>query len=413
MPRTGSRVIALAISTAVIFSTALTATASGGWPRLVFVDAVFEGDGGIVTGLDYPTSIAISPDGKHVYVTSYNDASVSAFSRDAATGRLAFVEVEQNGVGLTQGLAGAKHATISPDGNHVYVAGEIDHAVAVFSRNSATGALTWLDMQQDLVGIVYGLQSPTAVAVSPDGMNLYVSCWTSKTVATFLRNPANGLLLFTGVMEDGQSGVDGLEGATDVRVSPDGKHLYAAGSSENKVSAFSRNPANGVLTFLDVVEDGVGFVDGLEGVVSIALSPDGTHLYAAAIHEAAVASFARDPSTGGLSFSEVIRDGTGNVEGLDSPSEVAVSADGKHVYVASIGDDTLTAFVRDDTTGRLTFLDAVTDGVGGVDGLEETRFAAVSPDSRHVYALGRSDDAIAAFLLTSVGFFVADLPEAR
>jgi len=410
MPTTRSRVIAVTILTAATCFLALSARASSGWTRLAFVEAIFEGDGGVVAGLDYGTAIAVSPDGEHLYVTSHNDASVAAFSRDIATGKLTFVEIEKNGVGFTDGLAGAKDVTISPDGSHVYVAGEIDNTVAVFSRHATTGALTWLGVESDGVGIVYGLQSPTAVALSPDGKSLYVSCWDSQTVATFARSLTNGMLLFLGVMEDGEGGVDGLAGASGVEVSPDGKHVYVAGYSESKIAEFSRNLTTGQLDFLGVVEDGVGFVDGVGGVVTVAVSPDGDHLYATGFSEAAVASFTRNPSTGRLSFIEVIRDGDGDVEGLDEPAEVAVSPDGKHVYVAAIEDDTVTAFARDDATGRLTFLDAATDGVGGIDGLAETRYVAVSPDNRHVYALGRAEDALAAFLLSSVGFFKADPP---
>jgi 6-phosphogluconolactonase (cycloisomerase 2 family) len=213
-------------------------------------------------------------------------------------------------------------------------------------------------------------------------------------------------------MKDGVDSVDGLDGASDVKVSPDGKHVYVAGHLENKIAAFSRNPSTGGLTFLGVVEDGVSFVDGLGGVLSVAISPDGKHLYATGYGEAAVAVFSRNASTGGLSFIDVIRDGVGEITGLDSPVEVAVSPDGRHVYVAAIGDDTVTAFSRNETTGRLVFLNAVTDGIGGVDGLAEARFVAVCPDNHHVYALGRAEDALATFLLSSVGFFKADLPDA-
>jgi len=54
------------------------------------------------------------------------------FSRDTATGALTFVGVRQDGVGGVDGLAGAASVTVSPDNRHVYVAGSNDDAVAVF-----------------------------------------------------------------------------------------------------------------------------------------------------------------------------------------------------------------------------------------------------------------------------------------
>ena len=43
-----------------------------------------------------------------------------------------------DGVGGVDGLWGAHSVTVSPDGSHLYAAGQLDNAVAVFSRNSTT-----------------------------------------------------------------------------------------------------------------------------------------------------------------------------------------------------------------------------------------------------------------------------------
>jgi hypothetical protein len=85
--------------------------------------------------------VDVSPDGKHVYVTGFNDDAVAVFSRNTATGALTFVEFQQDGVGGVDGLDGAAGVDISPDGKHVYVTGAGDDAVAVFSLpiTSASG----------------------------------------------------------------------------------------------------------------------------------------------------------------------------------------------------------------------------------------------------------------------------------
>ena len=81
-----------------------------------------------------------------------------------------------------------------------------------------------------------------------------------------------------------------------------------------------------------------------------------------------------------LNFVEAQKDGLGGVQGLDGPRSVAVSPDGAHVYVASVHADAVTAFSRDPATGALTFIDVQTDGVGGVDGLDGAVSVTVSPD---------------------------------
>ena len=50
------------------------------------------------------------------------DNAVAVFSRNATTGALTFVEAKFDGVGGTDGLAGATGVSLSADGEHVYVA---------------------------------------------------------------------------------------------------------------------------------------------------------------------------------------------------------------------------------------------------------------------------------------------------
>ena len=103
----------------------------------------------------------------------------------AADPFLTFVEVHKDGVGRVDGLDGADSVTVSPDGSHLYAAGFDDDALAVFSRNSTTGALTFLEVQVDGVAGVDGLDYAYSVTVSPDGKHLYVAAWIDDAVAVF------------------------------------------------------------------------------------------------------------------------------------------------------------------------------------------------------------------------------------
>ena len=105
---------------------------------------------------------------------------------------------------------------------------------------------------------------------------------------------AQALLSFVEVQQDGVGGVDGLDGAYSVTVSPDGKNLYAAGGSDDAVAVFSRNATTGELSFVEVQKDGVGGVDGLYYARSVTVSPDGKNLYAAGAIDDAVAVFGID-----------------------------------------------------------------------------------------------------------------------
>ena len=77
--------------------------------------------------------------------------AVAVFSRDAASGELTFVQVLKDGVGGVDGLDWASSVTLSPDGHHVYVAGSLDNAVVVFSRNVVSGKLTFVEAIEALL----------------------------------------------------------------------------------------------------------------------------------------------------------------------------------------------------------------------------------------------------------------------
>ena len=82
-------------------------------------------------------------------------------------------------------------------------------------------------------------------------------------------------MTYFGSVEDGVGGVNGLDGASAVTVSPDGKRVYATGSSDDAVAVFTRESSTGALGFVQIVEDDVGSVDGLNMAIAVAVSPDG------------------------------------------------------------------------------------------------------------------------------------------
>jgi len=315
----------------------------------------------------------------------------------AAPGSLLFVEVEKDGVAGVDGLNGAAGVASSPDGRHVYVAGEVDDSLSAFSRDPATGALTFIESEKDGVAGVDGLDEVSGSAASPDGKNVYTASVTDDAVATFSRDPATGAVTFVEQDKDGVGGVDGLDVAVGIAASPDGKNVYVAGRADDAIAVFARDPATGALTFVEQEKDGVGGVDGLDLVGAVAVSPDGGNVYAAGTTDDAVASFARDPATGALTFVEQDKDGLAAVDGLDGAEGVAASPDAKHVYVSGGNDDAVATFSRNLATGALTFVEQDKDGVSGVDGLDDARRVAASPDGGNVYVGGQDDDAIATF----------------
>ncbi len=423
---------------------------------LTQVGLVENGTGGI-RSLNHASAVALPSDGTSVIVTSSADSGggLTAFDRDPSTGGLTLNDAELSAPGLT-GAVGV--VAVAP--GCVYVSGDSANGVQALApiesggrvaplgawmfspplyQPEGTRAVTSLwgsgqlfvaahdsdeiaprrilegavsnstsawTMYVNGAGGVQGLTGPQHVALSPEGSHLYVASEIDDAVTVFSRDPLQGDLTFVQAVFDGDAGVDGLDGAYWIEISRDGQHVYVAGYVDDAVAVFTRHPTTGVLTFHSVVRDGIGGVDGLNGANSLAITPDGHHLYAAGRIDDAVAVFQRSAATGGLLYLGLVRDGVGGVDGLNGARAVAVSPLGDQVYAVGQFDHALAVFSRDALSGNLTQVGIHRDGIADVDGLAGANGVAVSPNGAQVFVTGYSDDAIATFTRFSLLIFI-------
>jgi DNA-binding beta-propeller fold protein YncE len=139
-----------------------------------------------------PVDLAISPDGDHVYVAAATADAVAVLDRDEATGALTQSTTRRGCIGQ-RGLAGrctvgrgfdeVWGVTLSPNGRNLYAVSSKVNMLASVARNRSTGRLTQLP---GTLGCFIraggfgcregrGLTVAVAVAVSPDGRNVYVA----------------------------------------------------------------------------------------------------------------------------------------------------------------------------------------------------------------------------------------------
>jgi DNA-binding beta-propeller fold protein YncE len=155
-----------------------------------------------------PNGVAVSPDGKSVYLASWG---VARLNRNTTTGALTQpggsagcmlngASVDPNNpidCGNAHGMVAPKSLVVSADGKNVYVAAPGGDAIARLNRNTTTGLLT---QPAGIGGCVsqggfdtcrngHALDRPASVAVSPDGKNVYLAAFASDAIARFNRAP--------------------------------------------------------------------------------------------------------------------------------------------------------------------------------------------------------------------------------
>ncbi len=352
---------------------------------------------GDVRGLDGVESAVVSPDGKHVYAAGRSDHSIAIFTRDENSGALSYEGRVRNQRGGVKGLKYVSDIAVSPDGAQVYAVGYGDNSLAIFDRDSSTGLLSYVECKKrgtmDGGLQISGLKRPRALSVSPDGRSIYVTGYDDHSLAHF--SVAAGSVAYEGVYKHGSGGVSRMRQPIGLDVSKDGAQVYVTSTRDDALVQFDRNTGDGALTFVAAYRDGIDGNDGLDKASDVSVSSDGKNVYVAGSGENKLATFDRNAVDGSLTFDDVMEDGVGGVEGLAAVRSVQSSNDACHVWTSSPVDNSVAVFERSLEDGDVTFIENAVDGLAGFDGLRGALMTALSPAGDHAYVAGAGEDALA------------------
>jgi DNA-binding beta-propeller fold protein YncE len=201
-----------------------------------------------------PRDIVIAPDGDFVYVLMgrFEIGVLAVFARDHGTGALAFVgclaRLQDDPCYQAFGLAGPRGLAISPDGRTVYVASHYlqdGGAVTTYSRQAPTGGVTQLDPPSGCWAALTiggcargpGWIDPNSLAVSFDNKTVYGAYRGGRgggVLAIWSRDDFAGAIRYAGCGAGrikGCARTRGLRQFDEVSVSVDGRTLYVGGTS--------------------------------------------------------------------------------------------------------------------------------------------------------------------------------------
>jgi DNA-binding beta-propeller fold protein YncE len=381
-------------------------------------------------GLEQAVGVAVSPDGDNVYVAGAGGGAVSVLDR-GADGSLAFsacIGGTDSGVdaqcSTSAGVLTPEAVAVSPDGKDVYV---LDHGqIDVFARGSS-GALGWAGCvgDADQTGCaatapghtLYPYHYPGAIVVSPDGDEVYTATddggGPNGAIDEFAR-AANGSLTAIGCIDAAGGTESGcatqssaIVAAGSLAISPAGYLFAGAGDA---VASF-KIAGNGALSAVSCIGDAGGCIshgdlDGANGSPNaLAVAPDGSTLYAAAHASAAIDELS---TTSGVLRSLGCVGGSASsgcgatVTPVCGPTGLAVSGDGSDLYALDSCSDTLMTFSRA-ASGAIAYQGCLSDTIStdscatSGPGLNAPLGLAITPDDSQVLVTGQEKDSVAAF----------------
>ncbi len=381
------------------------------------------------------------------------------------------------GCGEGKGLVGPNAVAVSPDGANVYVASGTTGAtvassfgsLAILKRDPTTGAIRQAgclssdgtdgrDGASGACAATPSLLGADGVAVSPDGLAVFVTSNASGSVVAFARDPANGSLTRLGCFQARPPGgspcppANVFFSSSALVASSDNKALYVAAPSQGSISTLMTGlitpPASGsagggsastVASIFGLLPPtqffanpciAVNGFDGscavgiaTQGLDALALSPDGRQLYGTAPGSSAVDVFTHD-AAGALTESSCLKvEPPGGLcragKLMKSPTQLAVSPDGQNVYASDTSPEggRVDVFRRDPSSGALSEASCVdflrverheeneeeeegprepapSGPCEGAAGLDNVNVVAVSGDGSAVYAIGSGSAAV-------------------
>jgi 6-phosphogluconolactonase (cycloisomerase 2 family) len=223
----------------------------------------------VCTVAQSPYWLAITPNGRFLYVSNYTADTVSPYSI-GSTGTLTRIACASATCTTDNG---PEDATVTPNGKYLYVTSSADSYVTAFSIAS-TGSLKKISCGSCTTG-----SYPWTSAVTPNGKFLYVLNDESASISPFAIH-SNGSLTpiscSTGCSAGKVSGTP-FASAYGLVVSPNGRFVYTVNYTDERVEPHSVN-LNGSLTAITCSPSSNCSTGGGSAPTSVTMSPNGSFL---------------------------------------------------------------------------------------------------------------------------------------
>jgi 6-phosphogluconolactonase (cycloisomerase 2 family) len=283
----------------------------------------------------------------------------------------------------------------SPDGRTLYAVNEVSVGRVVAYEVRADGTLHEINAQFSHGSI------PCHLSVHPSGRFLLTAHYGSGELTVHPIGPGGRLSEATHVVQHNGHGADPCrqEGphVHQVLTAPDGRHVLAVDLGTDSVYTYEFDVDTGHLSLKQEVTLRAG-----AGPRHLAFHPSGTLLYVVNELSSTMTELEYDPDEGLLTLHETHSMLPPAYTGRSLAAEVVVSVDGRYVFGSNRGHNSIAVFEADD----FRLVDLVAAGV------DAPRHMALSPDGRILFVAGQESETVRSFEVTGKDLIPVGVPVA-
>ncbi|MEJ2591501.1 MAG: beta-propeller fold lactonase family protein [Candidatus Thiodiazotropha sp.] len=331
---------------------------------------------------DGPTSLTLDPSGQFAYTTNDVGSDISLFTIDSLSGELTAADCNLNTGNLdTCSTANGVPSSLvfEPNGLHAYVANNDTSTITTFDKDPATGALTLNPVQPQVTAdglnplklMVHGGFLYATYAGGTGGVGVYEISATDGTIQAVAGSPSPS----------------GGTAAVDIAFTPDGQYAYVANST-GEIGAFTID-ASGVLVTN-------GSVQSVAGTTPQALAIDSSGQWLYMLSRTSPGSISAFQIQSDGTLTQINCGGSQNCATGNLPASIAIDPTGQFVSVTNGGDNTLSLFSINQTSGQLTALRGLASRNAPAAVAYYSDTAAVTVTPRFAYVANASGNSVSA-----------------
>ncbi|AFK60873.1 exported lactonase [Advenella kashmirensis WT001] len=304
---------------------------------------------------------------------------ISIYQVNTDTGELIPVQV-------LKGMTNPSFLALNSSGTRLYAVHGDTSTVSSYTVDTNTGKLAPLNRQET------GGMNPVHLALDPSECYLVISNHIGANLAVLpitrdgLLEPVSQLVSLIGMGEPGPHRIEQKHAKPHHNpFSVTGRHVLVPDKGLDRIFTYSFS--DGQLSPVQPIS--VSSREG-SGPRHIAFHPNANHAYCINELDSTVTTYRYHSLTGALQAEQILSTLPASFTGNNRAAEIIVDAAGRYVYATNRGHDSIAIFSIA-SNGLLSW--AGCEKSGG----RTPRFIALAPGGRHLYALNEDDDCICTF----------------